>query len=148
VIWRGSSERERGSASLWVLVCAVLVLVVGSVGTLRTLAVLARHRAESAADLVALAAAARIGVGTDYCAAAGRIAEANALQLVACRLALDTGERSGSVTVQVRVRVALPIVGGQDVVASARAGRLPASLPPSHPGGAAISWLSSVANVR
>lgn len=124
-------RRERGSASIWVLACCALLLAVAFASTLRTSAVLARHRAESAADLAVLAAAGRIGVGSDYCAAAGRIAEANASQLVACQLVLDTGGRSGSVTVQVRISFALPILGERDVRASARAGRVPASpLPP------------------
>ena len=48
---------DRGSASIWVLATALVVLAFGYAVTLRGLAVLARHRADAAADLAALAAA-------------------------------------------------------------------------------------------
>jgi len=56
---------ERGSATIWVLACCALVMLVGFLGVARTQAVLARHRAGAAADLAALAGAGRIGVGGD-----------------------------------------------------------------------------------
>ena len=62
---RERPRRDRGSATIWVLACCALLLVVGRSSALRTAAVLARHRAEGAADLAALAAAGRIGVGGD-----------------------------------------------------------------------------------
>jgi secretion/DNA translocation related TadE-like protein len=113
-----------------VLGTCVLVALAGTAAMLRTEAVLARHRAESAADLAALAAAGRIGVGTDYCAAARRIASADGAVLDRCLPALDPDGRSGTVTVRVRANVHLPVVGTRTVTATARAGRL-------KPGGAA-----------
>jgi secretion/DNA translocation related TadE-like protein len=123
---------DRGSASIIVLAGASLILIVALVITLRTSAVLTRHRAESAADLAALAAAAQIGVGADPCAAAVPIANANHGTLVSCGASIDLGGRSGSVLVVVRIAVDLPVVGERSAQASARAGRLPAdaSRPP------------------
>jgi secretion/DNA translocation related TadE-like protein len=116
---------DRGSASIWVLSGCVLVLLTGSVGVLRTEAVFARHRAEAAADLAALAAAGRIGTGGDPCATARGIAAANGAALAGCTVTLATDGRSGTVRVHARVRVGFPVVGARTVTASARAGRLP-----------------------
>jgi secretion/DNA translocation related TadE-like protein len=116
---------ERGSASIWVLTCAVIVLLVGVLATLRSGAVLARHRAESAADLAALAAAGRIGLDPDGCAVARSVAAANGASLTRCRLVLDPEGRSGTVDVTITLSVHLPGVGTQRVLATARAGRLP-----------------------
>ncbi|HEY3632859.1 MAG TPA: Rv3654c family TadE-like protein [Jatrophihabitantaceae bacterium] len=122
---RRGQAPDRGSASIWVLACAVIVLLVGVLATLRSGAVLARHRAESAADLAALAAAGRIGLGTDGCAVARSVAAANGASLARCRLVLDPDGRSGTVDVAVTLAVHLPGVGSQRVLATARAGRLP-----------------------
>jgi secretion/DNA translocation related TadE-like protein len=116
---------DRGSASIWVLACAVLVVLVGVLASLRASAVLARHRAESAADLAALAAAGRIGVDSEGCAAARSIATDNGAALERCHLVLDPDGRSGTVDVTITLGVHLPGVGTQRVVATARAGRLP-----------------------
>jgi secretion/DNA translocation related TadE-like protein len=116
---------DRGAAALWVLACGAIVLAVGLLVLVRSLAVLARHRAESAADLAALAAAARIGVGGDPCAAADAVAAANDARLGSCLVALGPGGRSGTVRVVVIAHADLPVVGGREVSARARAGRLP-----------------------
>ncbi|MGI8678474.1 MAG: pilus assembly protein TadG-related protein [Jatrophihabitans sp.] len=144
--------REAGSATIWVISCCALLLVVSSVAALRAAAVVARHRAESGADLAALAAAGRIGVdggtagggtggggaaGADWmagisagtaCAAAARTAAVNGSRLRSCRVELAADARSGTVSVSVQATVHMPVVGTQQVVASARAGRLPAGL--------------------
>jgi secretion/DNA translocation related TadE-like protein len=114
---------ERGSATIWVLAACALVVLAGSIAMARTEAVLARHRAEAAADLAALAAAGRIGIGTDYCAAARRIASADGAELDRCVTALAAGGRSGTVTVRVRANVHLPVIGARAVTASAIAER-------------------------
>lgn len=119
---------DRGSATIWVIGCILLLLLVATVGLLRALAVLARHRAESAADLAALAAAARIGTSEPICPAAAQWAALNGADLVGCELDLGADGRSGTVRVRVRAVAALPIVGTRAVVASARAGRLAAPL--------------------
>lgn len=118
---------DTGSASILVLACAVLVLVVGTLGAIRAAAVLARHRAESAADLAALAAAGRIGIADDYCSSAKTVARRNGAQLTGCVPAIATDGRTGSVLVTVRVPVPLPLIGTRSAVASAGAGRVPAN---------------------
>jgi len=118
--------QDRGSASIWVLAGALLLFAVAAAGTLRGLAVLARHRAESAADLAALAAAGRIGVADDACARAADIAARNDARVTSCRVRLAADGRSGAVRVVVAAPVALPGIGSRQVTASARAGREPA----------------------
>lgn len=114
---------ERGSATIWVLACGALLMAVAMVGTVRGVAVLARHRAESSADLTALAAAGQIGLSDRACDVAARIAAANGARLSSCRVALDPGGRSGTVAIAVIAIVALPVVGARTVAATARAGR-------------------------
>jgi secretion/DNA translocation related TadE-like protein len=128
------SRADRGSASVWVLACSALVLLIGVATSLRTAAVLARHRAESAADFAALAAADRIGVGNDSCAAAAALAAANGAALVRCRTALGPDGRTGTVDVWVSLAVRLPVLGVERVVATARAGRLAAEGSSRHAG--------------
>jgi secretion/DNA translocation related TadE-like protein len=117
--------RDRGSATLWVLAASALLLTVAVVVLVRTLAVLARHRVEAAADFAALAAAGQIGVSDAICPAAKRLAAANGAQLVACVPTLAPDGRAGTVTVRVLGYADLPLVGRRPVIASARAGRLP-----------------------
>jgi secretion/DNA translocation related TadE-like protein len=118
-----TGARERGSASIWVVTCCALLTVVASVVTIRSLAVLARHRAEGSADLAALAAAGRIGVASDECATAARVAERNDARLLECRVRCAADGRSGTVTVRVGLPAQLPLVGVRQVVATARAAR-------------------------
>jgi secretion/DNA translocation related TadE-like protein len=117
---------DRGSASVWVLACSALVLLIGVATSMRTAAVLARHRAESAADFAALAAAGRIGLGGDGCAAAAALAAANGAALVRCLAELGPDGRTGTVDVSVSLAVQLPVLGAERVIATARAGRLAA----------------------
>jgi secretion/DNA translocation related TadE-like protein len=103
------------------------VLLVALVAVVRGSAVLARERAEAAADLGALAAADGIGVdGTSavICARARTIAAANQARLVSCAVRLGVDGRTGTVAVSVSVRVRLAEVGAVVVRAQARAGRL------------------------
>jgi secretion/DNA translocation related TadE-like protein len=122
-------DDDNGSASVWVLACCLLVVVVWSITVLRTEAVRARHRVESAADLAALAAAGQIGVDDGICTAARKIARANSGAVVGCVPRLAPDGRSGTVTVEVREAVRLPVVGSRTVRASARAGRMPSGHP-------------------
>ena len=119
--------RDRGSASIWVLACCGLVAVIAYASVLRTSAVLARHRVETAADFAALAGAGRIGVSTDVCGAAAEIAVVNGARVVECVPTLGADGRSGVVSVRLAMGVRLAVVGTRTVVASARAGRLAAS---------------------
>jgi secretion/DNA translocation related TadE-like protein len=114
---------------VWVLACCSLLILVGAAGVLRTEAVLGRHRAESAADLAALAAAGQIGVSAGICPAAQTVAAANSATVVGCVPDLAADGRSGAVRVRVAVTVRLPVVGTRTVLASARAGRDPIGAP-------------------
>lgn len=79
-------RRDRGSATIWVLGTGLAVVLVGAALALVAAGVLARHRAENAADFGALAAAVRLFDGADPCAAASAIVHANGARLVACRI--------------------------------------------------------------
>jgi secretion/DNA translocation related TadE-like protein len=132
-IWFPAAGRDGGSATIWVLACSMVVLLVALVVAIRTAAAVARHRAETAADLAALAAAGRIGYVPDVaaiCAAAEAIATANRGQLLACTALLQPDGQSGTVSVRAAFSAGLPIVGNVRASASARAGRLPASSTP------------------
>jgi secretion/DNA translocation related TadE-like protein len=118
-------SRDGGSATVWMVSCCALLTVVASVVTIRGLAVLARHRAEVGADLAALAAAGRIGVGADECAVAARVARENRVRLRSCRVHLAPDGRSGTVAVRVVIAARLPVVGVGHVTATARAAREP-----------------------
>ncbi len=93
--------------------------------TIRGLAVLARHRAESGADLAALAAAVAVGTGGRPCASAARVAAGNGGRLRRCAVVFGPDGRSGTADVRVAVDITLPWVGRRQVIASARAARLP-----------------------
>lgn len=111
---------DAGSASIWVLAAAVMVLAVGCAAIALAAAISARHRAESAADLAALAGAAVTRAGGDGCREAGRIARANRAQVARCQVAADA-----SITVVVSVPLPQPLrrwANQDDVSASARAG--------------------------
>jgi len=114
-----------GSASVWVLVTCALVLLVAVAVQIRALAVLARHRAESAADLAALAAAGQIGASGAPCAAAARVASAGGVRLASCVPLIAPDGRSGTVTVRVADDVRLWFANVRSVSASARAARDP-----------------------
>jgi secretion/DNA translocation related TadE-like protein len=118
---------DRGSASVWVVVAGLLMLLAASVVVARTEAVLARHRAGVAADLAALAAAGQIGlrVPEELCSRAATVAAADGARVTSCITDLNADGRSGTVLVTVAVDVALPFVGHQQARASARAARLP-----------------------
>jgi secretion/DNA translocation related TadE-like protein len=76
---------DRGSATVWVLMCSLVVIAVTVVLALVATAALVRHRAATAADAAALAAAARLlEPPTVACAAARHLAEANAARLARC----------------------------------------------------------------
>ncbi|WP_312854044.1 Rv3654c family TadE-like protein [Tsukamurella spumae] len=99
-------------AAVMVAAIITVVVMVVDVGA----AVSARHRAQSAADLAALAGAASAIDVDAACAAADRLARANAGSLRAC--SVDGFE----VVVRVGVPVSLAVFGADEAVAVARAG--------------------------
>ncbi|TWS24484.1 hypothetical protein FK268_11245 [Tsukamurella sputi] len=92
-----------------IVAVAVMIVDVGA-------AVSARHRAQSAADLAALAGAAGAIDAEEACAAADRLARANDGALRAC------GVEGFTVTVRVSVPVSLSVFGDGEALAVARAG--------------------------
>jgi secretion/DNA translocation related TadE-like protein len=107
---------ERGAASLFAVACLAMLLVVGAALDVVAAMVHAHRVAQSAADLVALAAASAVADGADGCAAAARIATANGASLAACRV----DDRDVAVTVTVDGPRWLGQSG--DLAAQARAG--------------------------
>jgi secretion/DNA translocation related TadE-like protein len=80
-------DRERGSATVVGAGLVVIVLALFAVGVQLGAAVVTRHRAEAAADLAALAAAARAVSGSEAaCAVAARVAGRMAVRLESCEL--------------------------------------------------------------
>jgi secretion/DNA translocation related TadE-like protein len=128
VTWRRRrpTTADRGSASIWVVACCALLMLVAAAAVVRAQAVFARHRAEVAADLAALAAAQGIGLSPAPCAQAVMIARRNGARVRSCRLRLAPDGRSGEAVVRVDLAVRLPLVGARSVPADARAARLPA----------------------
>jgi secretion/DNA translocation related TadE-like protein len=113
----GRSPNDRGSGSVLVLALGTLVVLSTVVGVVRGGAVVARHRADAAADLAALAAAAEVIDGAAAaCGVAEEIAAENGARMSGCVV-------TGSV-VEVLVERPLPLgrFGGWRARARARAG--------------------------
>ncbi|MGL4305358.1 MAG: Rv3654c family TadE-like protein [Mycobacteriaceae bacterium] len=105
---------ERGSASVFAAMLMTVLLMVLSGGFYMGSAIVARHRAQAAADLSALAGASKgIEGQTIACAFAKDIAARNDAQIRFC--AMDGGD----VLVAVEVRVSF---GDRTASAAARAG--------------------------
>jgi secretion/DNA translocation related TadE-like protein len=81
------ASSEDGSATVWVLVAATVLLFAVGATTAWGAAVITRHRAAAAADAAALAAATRLpGPVSGACAAARGIAVADGAALTGCRV--------------------------------------------------------------
>lgn len=110
-------SRDRGSASVWLAGLTALIVLATMVAMVQGSAVLARHRAATAADLAALAAAVTVPDGeVAACAAARRIAARNSGSLARCAV---SGE---DVEVEVTRPVVLGSLGAWVASARARAG--------------------------
>lgn len=82
-----SRPTDRGSATVLVLALVAVLTAVAALLTAGGALVVARHQADSAADLAALAAAARALDGTPAaCRAAGQVARTGGAALTGCRL--------------------------------------------------------------
>ncbi|HLT11010.1 MAG TPA: Rv3654c family TadE-like protein [Micromonosporaceae bacterium] len=108
---------EAGGAAVWVLAAGLLTMSVAMTSAAAGGAVLARHRAEAAADLGALAGATHVLAGPESaCAAAEEIVVANGARLSHCEVdGLDV-----VVTVAVRPSGMAAVAGA--ATARARAG--------------------------
>ncbi|WP_232015608.1 Rv3654c family TadE-like protein [Tsukamurella paurometabola] len=113
---RPRGGREDGVATVLAAVMVAAIVVVAVMVVDVGAAVSARHRAQAAADLAALAGAASAIDAEEACAAAERLARANAGSLRAC------GVDGFDVTVRVGVPVSLSVFGSDEAVAVARAG--------------------------
>ncbi|MFB8240581.1 Rv3654c family TadE-like protein [Kitasatospora purpeofusca] len=121
---------DTGSATVWLLAGVLLGCVAFTAALSLGVVVGARHRAESAADLAALAAADRLLVDADGgCARARAVAAAQAAAVVSCTadLPADAVEVVAEVPVT-GLPVRLPVGPAR---ARARAGPLRAAVPPT-----------------
>jgi secretion/DNA translocation related TadE-like protein len=108
---------DRGSATVWAVAGVAVIMTVFLVGLHLGSAVIARHRAEAAADLAALAAAGVAVEGAEAsCDRAGEVAAAMGGTITSCRLV----GWDALVEVRVPTEVALPGIDG--AAGRARAG--------------------------
>lgn len=109
--------RDRGSASVLVLAFGLLVILIGAAFAQVGAAVAARHRAQAAADLGALAGAAWAPAGRSAaCSRAAELVIANGATLESCTL--------DGLDITITATVAVPGLAppGQRAGSSARAG--------------------------
>ncbi|MFE4633848.1 Rv3654c family TadE-like protein [Streptomyces sp. NPDC056773] len=124
-----ADARDRGSATVWgVVVATVLVAVFGGVLLLGQ-AVVSRHRAGAAADLAALAAAVSWAHGPEAaCATAARVAGAQGAQVTGCAVTGEVAEvttraPTGPFGPELRSRAGPPPPAPLDEGASTSSGR-------------------------
>jgi secretion/DNA translocation related TadE-like protein len=87
VAGRVSHGGDRGAASVWLLALGVAVVAMAAFGASVGAAIVARHQAQTAADLGALSAAVHAVEGsTAACGHATRVVSANHAQMVQCRV--------------------------------------------------------------
>ena len=107
-------ESERGAASILLLAIGLVLVAAGMSGAMVGEARVARHQAQTAADLGALAGAVHVLEGGETaCAAARRLVAANGGALVACE--------TQDLDLVVHVEVTVPLLPGP-AKAAARAG--------------------------
>ncbi|MDN5918237.1 MAG: flp pilus-assembly TadE/G-like family protein [Pseudonocardia sp.] len=117
---RASLLDDAGSATVWAALVSGVILAVGLVGVDLASGVRARHVAESAADLSALAAAGHTVEGADTaCRAARTVAGNTGAVLRSCRL------DGWDALVEVEVDRAWTMLGRGPAGARARAGPVP-----------------------
>jgi secretion/DNA translocation related TadE-like protein len=120
---------DSGVATVWaaIAVAALVAVLAAMLGLVA--AVGGRHRAEAAADLAALAAAAQAVRGEAVaCGRAARVATGTGGRLVLCRV------RGGEAVVEVEVALRVAALGGVTARGRARAGPAdPPLMPPSRP---------------
>ncbi len=116
--------RDRGSVTIWAAALAGLIWLGCSAALLYGGAVTGRHRAETAADLAALAAAVHVPDGAPTaCARAASVAARNGGSLRGCRVVGD------DVEVGVSMPVRLGRLGVRAAHARARAGPVAGASP-------------------
>ena len=116
------ARTDQGSTTIYAVAGMALLSAMALVVIFLTGALTSKHRAGSAADLAALAAAGAMRASVDPCAAAADIARRNGASLTACSVA------GSSVTVEVRAPAPALLGIELEVSGAARAGWSP---PPS-----------------
>ncbi|MFI0261875.1 Rv3654c family TadE-like protein [Streptomyces sp. NPDC017056] len=122
---------DEGSATVWAVLAAMALCAVFAVVIAMAQAVIARHRAASAADLSALAAAGKAVHGAPAaCGDARRVAAAQGARLVRCTVRGDVADvtaraRTGPFGADIRARAGPPT--------STPAGAIPAAIPNGWP---------------
>jgi secretion/DNA translocation related TadE-like protein len=117
---------DDGSATLWVLLAALVLGLLGAVSVLTGVAMTARHRAAAAADAAALAAALAGPVPTaTACHAARRAATLNGAALRRCEAAPGP-DAPVAFTVRVELRPPRALAWLGPAVGRSRAGAIPA----------------------
>ncbi|MEW9527624.1 Rv3654c family TadE-like protein [Microbispora sp. NPDC049125] len=108
---------DRGSATIWMTAFMAVLWMVTMTVVYVGVARVARHRAQSAADLSALAVAQwAFATPEGACDRAGAIAVANGARIDSCSVVDGVAEISAS------VRFAVPLLGDHTAIAMARAG--------------------------
>jgi secretion/DNA translocation related TadE-like protein len=114
---RIAAERDRGAATVWVAGAIAVLMGVVVFGLHLGGAILARHQAQSAADLAALAGAGVVLTGEPHaCEQARRVTDRMRVHLVSCRA------RGWDVLVEVAARPAGGLGGLGEATGRARAG--------------------------
>ncbi|MFI6452240.1 Rv3654c family TadE-like protein [Streptosporangium amethystogenes] len=109
---------ERGSATIWTVGLMALLFAVAAAVMVAGTARVARHRAQSAADLSALTAARLAFADPDRsCARASLLAADNGARVTRCSVGDD-----GIAEIEVAMDVSLPLKGETAISARARAG--------------------------
>jgi secretion/DNA translocation related TadE-like protein len=109
---------ERGSATIWTVGLMALLFAVAAAVMVAGTARVARHRAQSAADLSALTAARLAFADPDRsCASASLLAADNGVRVIRCSVGND-----GIAEIEVTMDVSLPLKGEVAINARARAG--------------------------
>lgn len=118
----GRAERDRGAASIFVLAVGLILVAAGMAGAAIGAARVGRHEARTAADLGALAGAARVIEGPAVaCRRAGQVASANGGRMTSCRV------EGLEIVIQVELTVT-PLPGlTRRATAAARAGPVAAA---------------------
>jgi secretion/DNA translocation related TadE-like protein len=120
-----NAHDDRGVATIWAAAGVSVIMVALLVGVHLGAAVAARHRAEAAADLAALAAAGRAVEGIDAaCHRARTLAAAMGASITSCQLV------GWDALVEAEVPVAVALPGTANATGRARAGPEPTAVEP------------------
>ncbi len=104
-----SRVADRGSATVFAAAISLVLVMSATAAMVVVAVVLATHRARSAADLAALAAATAEVGGSDACAAARINARTNGAEVTTCRVTGDTSSFVVAVTLTAPTGLGSPL---------------------------------------